>query len=56
MQCRPTLSPVQRIASVADAAAFKPGAGGDDDDEDEEELKARQQQEAKEVTPLQSLM
>lgn len=51
--CAPALP--QRIASVADVAAYGGGADSDDE-EDEEEQKAKQQQAATEVTPLQSFM
>ncbi|EFN54291.1 expressed protein [Chlorella variabilis] len=45
----------ERIASVADVAAYGGGADSDDE-EDEEEQKAKQQQAATEVTPLQSFI
>jgi hypothetical protein len=45
---------LQRIASVADAAAY--GADSGSDDEDEEEAKAKAQEAGKVVTPLQALM
>ena len=46
---------MQRIASVADAAAYG-GTDDDSDDEEDEEQKAKAQEAAKDVTPLQSFM